>query len=63
MPKSVSPKIGLAGPILAENLAKIDPPWTTFAGKIGPAGPILAAKTGPPVPILVPPVKYKFATI
>ena len=32
-------------------------PRTTFAAKIGPAGPILAAKTGPPLPILVPPVK------
>ena len=24
--------------------------------KVGPAGPIVAAKTGPPLPILVPPV-------
>ena len=45
-------KIGPAGPILAEKFAKS-----------GPAGPILAAKTGPPLPVLVPPVKCKFATI
>ena len=31
--------------------------------KIGPAGAILIAKTGPPLPILVPPIKYKFAAI
>ena len=31
--------------------------------KIGPAGPILAAKTDFPLPILVPPVKCKFAII
>ena len=43
MPKSVPPKVGLAGPILAENFAII-----------GPAGPILAAKTGLPLPIMVP---------
>ena len=48
------PKIGPAGPILAENFAKVGPPRTTFAAKIGPAGPVLAAKTGPPLPILVP---------
>ena len=55
-PKSVPPKVGPARPILAENFAKIGP-QTTFAAKIGPARPILAAKTGPPLSILVPPVK------
>ena len=39
-PKSVPPKVGPAGRILAEKFAKIGPP-----------GPILAAKTGPPVKI------------
>ena len=53
-PKSVPPKIGPAGPILAKNLPKVVP-WTTFATKIGLAGQILAAKIGPPLPILVPP--------
>ena len=42
MSKSVPHKIGLAGPIFAENFAKIGP-QTTFA-----------AKTGPPLPILIP---------
>ena len=53
MPKSVPPKIGLAGPILAEHFAKIGPldhfccqnwsGWTNFG-----------SQTGPPLPILVP---------
>ena len=49
-PKSVPPKIGPAGPILAEKLV----PQTIFAAKIGPAGLILAAKIGPPLPKSVP---------
>ena len=49
------PKIGLAGPILAEKFAKISPlELATFAAKISPVEPILAAKTGPPLPLLVP---------
>ena len=52
-PKSVPPKIGRAGPILAENWS----PRTIFAAKIGPAGLILAAKIGPPLPKSVPPQK------
>ena len=52
-PKSVPPKIGPAGPILAEKLV----PRTIFAAKIGPAGLILAAKIGPPLPKSVPPQK------
>jgi len=48
-PKSVPPKIGPAGPILAEKPAKI-----------GPAGPILAAKIGPPLPKSVPPLKWLY---
>ena len=63
------PKIGPAGLILAECFAKSGlglpklVPRTTCAAKIGRAGPILAAKTGPPLLIFVPPVKYKSATI
>ena len=59
MPKSVPPKIGPAGPISAEKFAKIGPP-----------GPLLLPKSvrpdqfwHPPLPILVPPVKYKSETI
>ena len=50
MPKSVPPKIGPAGLILAEKPAKIGPPGPLFAAKIGSAGPILAAKNGPFLP-------------
>jgi len=39
----------MGGPILADNFAKISPPWGTDFGR---GGPILAAKTGPPGPIL-----------
>ena len=46
-PKSVPPKIGPAGLILAGKSAKTGPPRTTFAAKLGPAGPILAAKMVP----------------
>ena len=56
-PKSVPPKIGPAGLILAEKPAKTGPPdhfccqnWSS----IGPAGPILAAKNGPLLPKLIP---------
>ena len=52
-PKSVPPKIGPAGLILAGNLPK-PVPRTNFAAKIGPAGPILAAKNGPLLPKSVP---------
>ena len=38
-------------------------PRTTFAAKLSLAGPVLAAKFGPPLPILVPSVKYKSGTI
>ena len=48
------PKIGPAGPILAEKFCQNWSPQTTFAAKIGPVGPVLAAKTGPTEPILVP---------
>ena len=47
MPKSVPPKIGPAGSILAEKPTKTGPK-TTFAAKIGLAGLFLAAKSGPP---------------
>ena len=51
-------KIGPAGPILAENFAKIGPPGPcTFAAKIGPAGQVLAAKTGTPLTNFGPPCK------
>ena len=52
-PKLMRPKIGLTGPILAENFAKTGP-RITFAAKFCPTRPILAAKTCSPSPILVP---------
>ena len=56
--RSVTPKSVRPDQFWQKILPKLAP-RTTFAAKIGPAGPVLAAKTGPPLPILVPPVKYK----
>ena len=46
----------MAGPNLAEKIAKIGSPGPLLAvaAKIGSTGPFLIAKTGPPLPILVP---------
>ena len=46
-PKLLPPKIGPAGPILAEKLAKTGPP-DHFCCQIGPEGTILSTETGSP---------------